>query len=76
MYRPDPWIAGTHFEEAPLVDLPHLIRELLGDEERRRRLATAARALAEENTLAETARRLAALVAAAPAEPAAGRGGV
>jgi hypothetical protein len=63
MYRPDPWIAGVHVEDAPLGELPDLIR-LLADDARRGRLASAAAALARENTGAESARRLLELAAA------------
>jgi len=52
MYRPDPWVAGTHFVEAPLVDLPDLLGEMLADDGRRERIAAAAAELARHNTLA------------------------
>lgn len=62
MYRPDPWIAGTHFVEASLAELPDLIRDLLADDARRERLAVAAAELARTNTLAASARSLLRLI--------------
>ncbi len=58
MYRPDPWIAGEHFVEAPLDELPRLIGELLADDGRRERIAAAASEVAQRNTLAASARAL------------------
>lgn len=58
MYRPDPYLAGVHFEEAPLADLPDLIGALLNDEGRRVRLAAAAADVARITTTTASVGRL------------------
>jgi hypothetical protein len=62
MYRPDPWIAGEHFVEGPLDEMPGLITDLLADEPRRERIAVAAAEIARRYTLAHSARMLVDLI--------------
>jgi hypothetical protein len=73
LYGAEPWVAGVHYEEAPLDGLPALIGELLRDDERRARIAAAAGALVREHTMAVSALGLLSLMEEAerlPARPA------
>jgi hypothetical protein len=55
-YRPDPFVPGVHYAEAPTKELPDLIRYYLEhDEERERIVAAGHRLVTEELTFARSA---------------------
>jgi hypothetical protein len=55
-YRPDPFVPGVHYAEAPIRELPDLIRYYLAhDEERERIVAAGHRLVTEELTFARSA---------------------
>jgi spore maturation protein CgeB len=55
-YRPDPFVPGVHYAEAPIKELPDLIRYYLAhDEERERIVAAGHRLVTEELTFARSA---------------------
>lgn len=47
VYRPDPFVPGVHFVEAPLEEVPAVVRHYLAHEDERLAIATAARRLVE-----------------------------
>jgi hypothetical protein len=54
-YRPDPFVPGVHYAEAPVKELPDLIRYYLAnDEERERIVAAGHRLVTEELTFARS----------------------
>jgi hypothetical protein len=62
MYRPDPYVAGRDFLEAPLDQMPAVIASVLRDDDRRAALAAAAAQVAREHTLSRTAGQLVSLM--------------
>jgi hypothetical protein len=55
-YRPDPFLPGVHYAEAPIKELPDLIRYYLAhDDERERIVAAGHRLVTEELTFARSA---------------------
>ena len=55
-YRPDPFVPGVHYAEAPVEELPDLIRYYLEhDDERERIVAAGHRLVTEELTFARSA---------------------
>jgi hypothetical protein len=62
MYRPDPYVAGRDFLEAPLDQMPAVIASVLRDDDRRAVLAAAAAQVAREHTLSRTAEQLVSLM--------------
>jgi hypothetical protein len=55
-YRPDPFVPGVHYAEAPVKELPDLIRYYLTHEDERQRIVAAGhRLVTEELTLARSA---------------------
>jgi len=64
VYRPDPFVPGTHYVSAELDALPEAITQLLDDDARRAALAEQARRLVwDELTMRRSLEQLAALVA-------------
>jgi hypothetical protein len=58
-YRPDPFVPGVHYAEAPIRELPDLIRYYLEhDKERERIVASGHRLVTEELTFARSAEAL------------------
>ena len=57
-YRPDPFVPGVHYAEAPVEELPDLIRYYLEhDDERERIVAAGHRLVTEELTFARSRSR-------------------
>ena len=72
-YRPDPFVPGVHYAEAPVEELPDLIRHYLTHEEERERIVAAGRRLVtEELTFARSAETIVEIVRDHIASPAAG----
>ena len=58
-YRPDPFVPGVHYAEAPVAELPDLIRYYLEhDEERERIVAAGHRLVTEELTFERSAQKV------------------
>jgi len=64
VYRPDPFVPGTHYVSAPMEGLPAVIDRLLADDEERRAIAERGRRfVCEELTMERSLGEIAALVA-------------
>ena len=63
MYRPEPFVAGEHYVEAPLREIPSVVERFLADPEARERIATAGhRFVTHELTLDRSAQRIVELI--------------
>jgi hypothetical protein len=62
-YRPDPFVPGVHYAEAPVEELPDLIRYYLEhDDERERIVAAGHRLVTEELTFAGSAEQIVGII--------------